>query len=74
MTAERAVWVLESIYAPTYANEHPITKAVIAAIPEGRADYKADTVVRSAIDLAWHTSRQSSDLTLGGFTRVVKCL
>jgi uncharacterized damage-inducible protein DinB len=34
--------------------EHAITRNVIEAIPIDRGDYRPDTVVKSAIDLAWH--------------------
>jgi beta-galactosidase GanA len=34
--------------------EHPITKGVISAIPQDKADYRPDAVVKSALDLAWH--------------------
>jgi uncharacterized damage-inducible protein DinB len=34
--------------------EHPLTRRVIEAIPPGQAEYRPDTVAKSAIDLAWH--------------------
>ena len=40
--------------APWLEREHPLTKAVIGAIPADKADYRPDHVARSAIDLAWH--------------------
>ncbi len=39
---------------PSYVNEHPLTKGVLASIPEGHSDYRPDAVSRSAINLAWH--------------------
>ena len=34
--------------------EHPVTRRVVEAIPEGKGDYRPDGIVKSAIDLAWH--------------------
>jgi uncharacterized damage-inducible protein DinB len=31
-----------------------VTKSVIAAIPADKADYRPDSIARSAIDLVWH--------------------
>src|SRR6266853_1324003 len=53
-TPEQAVVVVRDLLAPAYVNEHPLTKGVIASIPEAKADYKLDDVSRTAIDLAWH--------------------
>jgi len=36
------------------ANEVEITKKVIAAIPDGRRDYRPDPHARTAWELAWH--------------------
>jgi uncharacterized damage-inducible protein DinB len=54
MTPEHGAFLLKSIFLPVYTTEHPVTKAVIAAIPPDKADYRPDSIVRSAIDLAWH--------------------
>jgi uncharacterized damage-inducible protein DinB len=54
ITPEQAVVVLHQLWIPAYANEHPLTKGVIASIPADRADYRPDTIAKSAIDLAWH--------------------
>ena len=54
LTPEQAVAVVRDLLVPFYVNEHPLTKGVIASIPEQKADYKPDDVSRSAIDLAWH--------------------
>ena len=53
-TPEQATFVLQTIWLPAYQHEHPLTKGVIAAIPANKADYRPDTIVKSAIDLAWH--------------------
>ena len=34
--------------------EHATTRKVIAAIPEGKEDYRPDPRAMSAVDLAWH--------------------
>ena len=54
LTAEQAVALVREVWVPSYVNEHPLTKAVITAIPEDKASYTPDAVGRSAIDLAWH--------------------
>ena len=54
LTAEQALAVVRELLVPAYVNEHPLTKGVIASIPEGKADYKPDAISRSALDLAWH--------------------
>ena len=45
---------LRNFYAVSFRNEHPITRRVIEAIPDDKADYRPDEIVKSAIDLAWH--------------------
>lgn len=54
LSGSQARTILESVGLPSLNIEHPVTKRVIAAIPSDRADYRPDTIVRSAIDLAWH--------------------
>jgi uncharacterized damage-inducible protein DinB len=54
LTADQAVVVVRDLFVPAYVNEHPLTKGVIASIPEQQSGYKPDEVSRSAIDLAWH--------------------
>src|SRR5947207_11113430 len=54
ITAEQARLILTTVGLPSLKAEHPVTERVIAAIPPDKADYRPDTVVRSAIDLAWH--------------------
>jgi uncharacterized damage-inducible protein DinB len=54
LTADQATVVLTTIGLPSLKAEHPVTKRVIAAIPAEKADYRPDSVMRSAIDLAWH--------------------
>jgi uncharacterized damage-inducible protein DinB len=54
LSSEQAVAVVRELLVPAYVNEHPLTKGVIAAIPEGKTGYTPDAVSRTAIDLAWH--------------------
>ena len=54
MQPEQALFLLNAVYLPNLANEHRLTRNVIAAIPADKADYRPDTVSKSAIDLAWH--------------------
>ena len=51
---EQALVVLNAVAIPSLAAEHPVTERVIAAIPPDKGDYAPDTIVRSAIELAWH--------------------
>lgn len=54
LTPDQAVLVLKTVGLPALKAERPVTKAVIAAIPPDKGDYRPDPVTRSAIDLAWH--------------------
>jgi uncharacterized damage-inducible protein DinB len=53
-TPEQASFALQTIWLPAFASEHPITKGVISAIPQDKADYRPDAVAKSGLDLAWH--------------------
>lgn len=53
LTADHAHAVLHT-FLPGLDVEHQVTKRVIAAIPDAKADYRPDEIVKSAIDLAWH--------------------
>jgi uncharacterized damage-inducible protein DinB len=72
MTPEQGAFLLQSVSLPAYAAEHPVTKAVITAIPPDKADYRPDSILRSAIDLAWHIAvaedRFMNAVASGGFT------
>ncbi|HXB53707.1 MAG TPA: DinB family protein [Vicinamibacteria bacterium] len=46
--------ILNSVGLPSLHAEYPTTKKVIAAIPADKADYRPDSISRSALDLAWH--------------------
>jgi uncharacterized damage-inducible protein DinB len=54
LTPEQAVVILNAVGLPSLNAEHPVTERVIAAIPNDKADYRPDQIVKSAIDLAWH--------------------
>src|SRR5262245_40476134 len=54
MTSDQATTILQSVSLPSLNAEHPVTKRVIAAIPNDNVDYRPDEIVKSAIDLAWH--------------------
>lgn len=46
--------ILRNFCVATMEGETKITRKVIAAIPEGKREYKPDPNSRSAFDLAWH--------------------
>ena len=54
VTPDQATLILHAVALRALANEHPVTKSVIAAIPADKADFRPDSVAKSAIDLAWH--------------------
>src|SRR5437773_1488804 len=54
LTPDQATLILNAVALRALANEHPVTKSVIAAIPADKADFRPDPVAKSAIDLAWH--------------------
>ena len=45
---------LRNFYVVSFRNEQPVTRRVIEAIPDDKADYRPNDIVKSAIDLAWH--------------------
>jgi uncharacterized damage-inducible protein DinB len=54
MTSDQSLVILNAVGLPSLNAEHPVTKRVIAAIPDDKVDYRPDEIVKSAIDLAWH--------------------
>jgi uncharacterized damage-inducible protein DinB len=54
MTSEQATTILQSVGLPSLNAEHPVTRRVIAAIPDDQVHYRPDEIVKSAIELAWH--------------------
>jgi uncharacterized damage-inducible protein DinB len=51
---DQAIFLLKTVYLPGMTNESRTTRAVIAAIPPDKADYRPDEISKSAFDLAWH--------------------
>jgi uncharacterized damage-inducible protein DinB len=54
LTPDQATLILHAVGLTALTYEHPLTKSVIAAIPADKADFRPDSVTRSAIELAWH--------------------
>ena len=54
LTSDQAAFMLQALGIPALKAEHPMTSAVIAAIPPAGADYRPHPDSRSAFDLAWH--------------------
>lgn len=54
LSSDQAMTILRASALPALKAEHPVTQRVIAAIPPDRAAYRPDSIMRSAIDLAWH--------------------
>jgi uncharacterized damage-inducible protein DinB len=46
--------ILRNFLLASLMNEHPVTRRVIDAIPQDKAAYRPNDVVKSANDLAWH--------------------
>lgn len=71
LTTEQATVLLNAMAIPSLKAEYPVTKRVIAAIPDGKVDYRPDTIIKSAIDLAWHIvtaeNRFLEAIITGGF-------
>jgi uncharacterized damage-inducible protein DinB len=53
LTAEQATLLLQS-YLGTLKNESRLTKAVLAAVPAEKAEYRPDPMSRTAMDLVRH--------------------
>jgi uncharacterized damage-inducible protein DinB len=51
---DQAAFLLQSVFLPGIRDEHRLTKAVIAAIPLDKGDYRPDEISRPALELAWH--------------------
>jgi uncharacterized damage-inducible protein DinB len=54
MTAENATFLLHGVYLPAVKSESQLTKKVIEAVPEGKAEYRPDPVSKSAVELVKH--------------------
>ncbi len=54
MTAEQADFLLRNVFLGLLKNESRTTRAVLAAIPADKPDYRPDPNAKSALELAWH--------------------
>jgi uncharacterized damage-inducible protein DinB len=54
MTVEQADFLLHNVFLGLLKNESRMTRAVLAAIPPDKPDYRPDPNGRSVLDLAWH--------------------
>jgi uncharacterized damage-inducible protein DinB len=54
LTPDQATLVVNTLYLPQVTTEHGITKSILAAIPDDKASYRPDPVVKTAFELAWH--------------------
>jgi uncharacterized damage-inducible protein DinB len=64
ITPEQAAFLLQ-YQLPSVKNEHRTTAAVIAAIPDARAEYRPDPQSKTAVELAWHVTA-AEDRFYGG--------
>lgn len=72
MTEDQAAFLLK-VHGAAVETEYPVTRKVIAAIPETKHDYRPDPQARTALDLAWHIASSEvwflNGITDQGFTR-----
>jgi uncharacterized damage-inducible protein DinB len=54
LTADQASFLLHGVGLPALRAEHPLTIAVIEAIPPEQTGFRPHADSRSAVDLAWH--------------------
>lgn len=54
LTADQAAFLLHQAGLPALRAEHPLTCAVIGAIPAVRSDFRPHADSRPALELAWH--------------------
>jgi len=54
LTPDQAILILNASALPSLIADHPVTQRVITSIPPEKAHYRPDSIMRSAIDLAWH--------------------
>src|SRR5712691_9599556 len=63
--------LVRDLALPALKIEHETTKRVIQAIPPEKADYRPDSVSRTAMELAWHIvaseKRFLAAITAGAF-------
>ena len=56
LTADQALFLLQSVYLGSLKNESRITKKVLEAVPPGKCEHRPDPVSKSAIELWSATS------------------
>ncbi|MCC6585179.1 MAG: DinB family protein [Bryobacterales bacterium] len=56
MTNDQATFLL-NIYMTDLGYECAVTRKVLAALPEGKHDYRPDPVTRTAGEIAWHLAQ-----------------
>ncbi|HEY2546586.1 MAG TPA: DinB family protein [Candidatus Acidoferrum sp.] len=54
MTADNATFLLHGVYLPAIKNESQLTKKLFDAVPAAKADYRPDTVSKTAMELVRH--------------------
>ena len=54
LTADQALFLLQSVYLGSLKNESRITKKVLEAVPPGKCEHRPDPVSKSAIELVRH--------------------
>src|SRR5713101_7645338 len=63
--------LVRDLALPVLKIEHETTKRVVQAIPPERADYRPDSISRTAMELAWHIvaseKRFLAAIASGGF-------
>ena len=54
MTADNATFLLHGLYLPALKNESQVTKKIIEAVPDDKADYRPDPISKTAMELVRH--------------------
>lgn len=54
LTADQALFLLQSVYLGSLKNESRITKKVLEAVPAGKSEHRPDPISKSAIELVRH--------------------
>jgi len=54
ITADNATFLLHGLYLPALKNESQVTKKIIEAVPDDKADYRPDPISKTAMELVRH--------------------
>ena len=54
LTADQALFLLQSVYLGSLKNESRITKKVLEAVPAGKCEHRPDPISKSAMELVRH--------------------